>query len=308
MADFRDLPIIFSSGLPRSGSTLLQNLLAQNQKHHCTATNDLLDLICTVRDKWMQLPGFIAQGLKLIEPRMLGLMRGSIYGFYENEIEAGKIIFDKSRGHLCKIELLEQILQRRIKIIVPVRDIRDIVASFEKIYRKSMLTDHPVAGTDIFRCLTVQGRAERLCSPDHTIGYVINTLQDVFSRNLGSRLVIVPYYELTHNPIGTTNRICRECEIEPFICNPQKVEQITQENDTVYGMQLHDVRPIVQADDGGSWKGILTEDFAKFLDTHYAFIQELANRRYLPKINKSTNSQENVNGTSVQSPVARRTR
>lgn len=271
-----DIPIVFSSGLPRSGSTLLQNLLAQNPLYHCTGTNDLLDVIMRVRDSWMTLPGFIAQGLKVIEPRILSLLRGAIYGFYQPEFSAGKVVFDKCRGHLSNIELLETILARKIKVIVPVRDIRDIVSSFEKIYRKSAITDHPVQGAEVFRKLTIAGRAERLCSLDHTIGYVVNCLQDAFARGLGDRLVIVPYRELTHSPVATVKRVCLECNLPTFTCDPSHVEQVTQEDDTVYGMDLHTIRHKVEPDQGDSWRGILPVDLADLLDRQYADIQKLA--------------------------------
>ncbi len=278
-----NIPIIFTSGLPRSGSTLLQNLLAQNSYHYCTATNDLLDVIMRVRDSWMTLPGFIAQGLKVIEPRVKGLMRGAIHGFYEKEFEAGKTVFDKCRGHLSSIELLEQILERKIKVIVTVRDVRDVVASFEKVYRKSSLTDHPTTGTEVYRRLTIRGRAERLCSLDHTIGYAVASLQDVFARGLDDRLVIVPYAELTRKPVATIQRVCYECGLTPFKCDPSQVEQVTHEDDTVYGMDLHAVRSRVEPDEPGSWRGIIPEDLADLLDKQYADVQRLAQKSFLQR-------------------------
>ncbi len=279
---FWGMNIVFLSGMPRAGSTLLANLLAQNPAFHCTSTNDLLDVMCLVRDRWMQLSGFQAQGLKAVEPRIRNLLRGMIAGFYIEEFAAEKTVFDKSRGHLSKIELLEMILGEPIKLVVPVRDIRDVVASFEKIWRKSVLTDHPLAGADVFRCLTLQGRAERLCDLTGTIGYPVAALQDVYDRGLADRLVIVPYHELTHDPVGTVARICYECGLEPFTCDPWHVEQVTVENDTVYGMpDLHRVRPVVEPDAGNSWVGILDPAFADFLVSRYPLVQQLANRRYL---------------------------
>lgn len=275
------VPIIFNSGIPRSGSTLLQNLLAQAPFLYCTPTSDMVDIICHIRDKWMQLPSFMAQGLRVIEPRVVGMLRGAIGGFYDREFSVGKWVVDKSRAHLSKIELLETILGRQIKIIVPVRDIRDVVASFEKIYRRSSITEHPRPGDAMFRRLTVRGRADFLCSPDQTIGYAVNSLQDVFDRGLRDRLIIVPYYELTHYPVETISRVCCECGFEPFVCDPNNVEQITYEDDTVYGMSLHDVRPIVEPDRGGSWHGVLPDDLADFLNGHYGFIQSLASHRFL---------------------------
>lgn len=270
--------LIFCSGLPRSGSTLLQNLLAQNSNHHCTATNDLLDCMMVVRDKWMHCTGFIAQGLSNIEPRIKSLMRGMLYGFYQQEFDSNKIVFDKSRGHLSQIELLEQIVGHKIKVIVPVRDLRDIVASFEKIYRKSVLTDHRVEGVDIFRRLTVEGRAERLLDIQHTIGYVVNTLQDAIDRELKDRLIIVPYRQLTSKPIDTIKQICEKCEIEPFTCDPSNIEQITKEDDTVYGMQLHTVRSVVEKAQENTWRGILPPSLADAINEKFASIQTLANQ------------------------------
>lgn len=275
-------PIVLVSGLPRSGSTLLQNLLAQHPFAHVTATNDLLDILVGVRDKWMTCSGFIAQGLDSIEPRIVGLLRAAVSGFYGPEFAAGKTVFDKSRGHLTQIELWEKILGRPVKVVVPVRDVRDVVASFEKLYRKSVLTDHPVVNPDeVFKRLTVRGRADRLLSVSHVIGFVIHTLQDVYDRGLDDRLVIVPYKDLTWNPVSTINRVCVECGLGTFTCDPSNVKQVTDEDDTVYGMKLHTIRPKVEPDRGDSWVGVLPDDLAEVIDRQYPHIQQLAHKNFV---------------------------
>jgi len=269
--------------MPRSGSTLLQNLLAQHPNHHCTSTNDLIDMLMVVRDRWMTCTGFVAQGLAKIEPRIKAMMRNMVFGFYEMEFNAGKIVFDKSRGWLSNLELIEQVLERPVKVIVPIRDIRDIIASFEKIFRKSSLTDHAVQGPESFQRLTVQGRAERLLAIEKTVGYMAHCIADAFERGLGDRLVVVPYWELTHHPVKTIERVCFECGIEPFVCNPFNVEQVTQEDDTVYGMQLHTVRKSVEPDCGYSWNGIIPDVLADAISNAFPFIQELASKKYLAR-------------------------
>lgn len=268
--------LIFVSGMPRSGSTLLQNLLAQNPNHHCTATNDLIDLVQCVRDRWMGCPGFISQGLKNVEPRVRDCIVGLVNGFYSKEFSAGKIIFDKSRGHLPSILLWEHLLGRKLKVIVPVRDIRDVVASFERIYRRSVLTDHLRVGEDAFRSLTVEKRAERLCAHDHTIGYVIAGLQNAFECGLMDRLVIVPYRDLTHHPVETIRRVCRDCGIQEFDCDPYRVNQLVAEDDAIYGMDLHSIRPHVEPDPGNSWTDVLPPELAGLLDRSFVSIQALA--------------------------------
>ena len=40
----------FISGLPRSGSTLLQNILSQNPRFYCSPTSGLFDLLYNARD------------------------------------------------------------------------------------------------------------------------------------------------------------------------------------------------------------------------------------------------------------------
>lgn len=276
-----DIPLVLNSSLPRSGSTLLQNLLAQNPLFHCTGTNDLLDMVMVSRDKWMQSAGFMAAGLANIKPRIVSMWRGMIEGFYRDEFAAGKTVFDKSRGWLSWLELIEQILERPVKAIVTVRDIRDVMASFEKIYRRSHVTDHPAQGIEQFRRLTVEGRTELLLAPDKTVGYMVSCLQDIFARGIEDRLVIVPYRELTHDPVNTIKRVCYECGLSPFTCDPSFVDQVTQEDDTVYGMDLHTIRSRVEPDEGESWRGILPDAVAEHLDQHYGFIQSLSQRAYL---------------------------
>ncbi len=44
--------IHFVAGLPRSGSTLLCNILNQNPKFHATATSGILDIVLAIRNQW----------------------------------------------------------------------------------------------------------------------------------------------------------------------------------------------------------------------------------------------------------------
>src|SRR3954449_12992878 len=50
----------FISGLPRSGSALLANILAQNPRFHASATSRILDVMFGVRNNWDQFPQFQA--------------------------------------------------------------------------------------------------------------------------------------------------------------------------------------------------------------------------------------------------------
>ena len=47
----------YIGGLPRSGSTLLTNILIQNSRFHTTTTSSFLDFLLQIRDNWDKLEG-----------------------------------------------------------------------------------------------------------------------------------------------------------------------------------------------------------------------------------------------------------
>lgn len=126
--------IHFVSGLPRSGSTLLCNLLAQNPRFHATATSAILDVMFAVRNQWDKLVEFQAAVDKAAnEAAKLRVLRGILQAYYD-EVTL-PVIFDKSRSWLAHLELAEAVLGDKAKVLVPVRDVRDVLSSFEKLWR-----------------------------------------------------------------------------------------------------------------------------------------------------------------------------
>ena len=124
-----------------------------------------------------------------------------MYGFFEPEFKAGKVVFDKSRGWLQYIENIENCLGHEVKIIVPIRDIRDIVASFEKLYRKRDIDWRYPVGEAYFKSQTTIDRSEMLLQQGGVIGIAIQRVRDAMER-ISSRLVVVPYPSFCANPKG----------------------------------------------------------------------------------------------------------
>src|SRR4051812_24056449 len=122
--------IHFISGLPRSGSSLLANLLAQNPKFHVSPTSGVLDVLFLVRNSWDKLIEFQANPAN--EQKLL-VLHGILESFYSNVEKP--VVFDRSRSWVAHLEMAEAILNHQAKVLVPVRDVRDIIASFEKLYR-----------------------------------------------------------------------------------------------------------------------------------------------------------------------------
>ena len=72
----------FIAGLPRSGSTLLCNILMQNERLHCSATSGLLDLLIPIRNGWDNLAAMRAMGAGESQQQKLNTLRACVNGFY----------------------------------------------------------------------------------------------------------------------------------------------------------------------------------------------------------------------------------
>lgn len=277
------LPLHFCSCIPRSGSTLLMCLLGQNPAVHVTPTNDgLSNLFVRARDTWMAEDSFRAQGLKQIEPRIAGMLRGMLEGFYSSEFNVSprlnKTIIDKSRIWLGHIDLLEMVLERPVKIIVPVRPVEDVLASFERLHRKASLTEPGYTGPLDGLRQTLAGRVMSYLASEAVLGSVISRLRDVIDCGLKDRLMIVPFKWFTEHPKETVAAVSDWLELPPFDYDIMNVKQIIHEDDSVYGLDLHTIRegPITPMKKS-TWPGILKEDMAVSIQQEYTDINILAN-------------------------------
>lgn len=268
--------LFFVSSLPRSGSTLLMNLLGQNPAHYVTPTSGLIELFVLVKNRWPDVIEFKAEGLEVVKPRVASALKGLLTGYFQHELAAGKSVFDKSRGWLQYIEPLEETLGVRVKVVVTVRDVRAIVTSFERLYRRRQIDFREARGEEYFLCQTVEGRAEVLLEPSSILGLTIARLRDALARGLGDRLVIVPYDALTAQPQPCLSLVHLALNLPPFQYDPHRVTQVTQENDTIHGMALHTIRTVVEPAEPTPWDGVLPPRFCRWLEVEYADINSLA--------------------------------
>jgi sulfotransferase len=269
------------AGVPRSGSTLLQNILAQNPAHHVTPTNGLLSLVLGIRDTWSRNDAFRSQGLQAVKPRVSAAIRGLIRGFYENELAAGKTVFDKNRGWLAHVDLLEEVLERPVKVIVTVRDVKAVVASFEKLHRRNALGRRHYLGPAYIKAQTTHGRAQVLCSEGGVVGLPINFIRDARNRGLADRMVLVPYRMLTESPVLTMNYLHERLGLEPFDYDPGNVRQVTVEDDSIHGWGpgLHTIRPKIEPPTGRPWEGVLPPHTCQWAASRSMMVWEARNER-----------------------------
>lgn len=233
----------FISGLPRSGSTLLCNILAQNPRFHATGTSGIMDIMFGVRNSWNNLVEFKAAPNEAGEKRVL---KGILENFYADIDKP--IIFDKCRGWTSLIEMAEGTIGEKAKILVPVRDLRDVLASFEKLWRENSATNQiSQESQNYFKFQTVEGRTEVWLQPDQPVGLAYNRITDAIKRGLGDRMFLIDFDDMTSNPKATLKKIYEFLGEEYFEHNFDHVEQVTWEDDSIHGFKnLHTIRNKVE--------------------------------------------------------------
>lgn len=234
----------FISGLPRSGSTLLCNILAQNENLFVSkATSGCHDILFNVRNQWDTLIEHQAEG---VDYNQLKRVLQNILNSYHTTDK--NTIIDKGRGWLSLIEMVEFITGKIPKIIVPVRNLNEILSSFEKLWRNSTgFSQWVFEQEDYFKAQTTAGRCDIWANQAQPVGLAYNRVVDAINRGYKDKLLFVEFDELTSQPYQTMKMVYDYLELDFYNHNFNNIEQYTQEDDDgVHRIpNLHKIRPTV---------------------------------------------------------------
>jgi len=240
--------VYFVAGLPRSGSTLLMNILGQNPDFYVTPTSGILDMLGQVKNNWDKNEANIARERNENELIKKNVLTGMLQGYFSHVEQ--NICIDKNRYWLEYAEMAAALLgsKEQVKILVTVRDLRDVLASFEHLYRKtSALSQVPLDANNPIKCKTALGRFEMFIDDAQPVGRAFNAIRDAITRGWGPNMHIVDFDELTSNPKATMQSIYQFLQQENFPHDFNHVEQITWEDDSAYGFKdLHVIRNQVE--------------------------------------------------------------
>jgi sulfotransferase len=235
--------IFFQSSMPRSGSTIFQNLMGQNPDFYVTPTSGVLELIYGARANFSTSPEFKAQDIKLMEAGFKEFCNKGMFGFY-NAITDKKFILDKSRGWGVYRPFLNEVYPNP-KIIVMVRDLRSVVASYEKIYRKNQLRQDPIRNDSTGAGTTIHKRVDEWVHPTNTIGRAVERIFEMTRLGFDEKVLFVKYEDLCLYTEMEMRRVYDYLELPYFEHDFDNIEQITSEDDSVYGLtnDLHTIKP-----------------------------------------------------------------
>ncbi|MGO9443773.1 MAG: sulfotransferase family protein [Thiobacillaceae bacterium] len=244
----KDKRVYFIAGLPRSGSTLLANILAQNPKVHVTPTSGIVDMLVQVRNSWDRSDAFQAMERHLSEQVKETVLRSMLQAYFAHVEQP--ICFDKNRHWSEFLEMASVLVggREQVKVLVTVRDLRDVAASFERLYRKTAATGQlPQEANMALKFKTALGRVEVFVDDAQPVGRAYNAIRDAVTRGWKDRMHFIDYEDLTRKPQQTMEKVYRFLDEDSHDHDFENVQQTTIEDDFVYGFKdLHVIRPKVE--------------------------------------------------------------
>lgn len=214
------------TGLPRSGSTLLCNVLAQNPKFYASSTSVIAPSVAGLTNLWSNSPEVksdLAHDKDRTEKRLQRTLKAMIDCWYVDE--KSKTVFDKSRGWAMHSLVLQQIYPQA-KIIAMVRDLRSVFASIEKQHRKNPILDHTTGQP-------IAGRADQMFSPDGMIGGPVMGVLDLIARQPPG-MVVIQYETFVQNPQMIMEKLYAELGEKPCEHDFEAVKNTATDLDALY--------------------------------------------------------------------------
>ena len=222
--------IFYQASLPRSGSTLLQNILGQHPDFYVTPTSGVLELVFGARANFDTSPEFKAQGSAEMEAGFKAFCSEGVKGFF-NAITDKSYVVDKSRGWGVYYDFLS-FYQDSPKVICMVRDLRDVFSSMEKQHRKAQKTSNGISNDGDMEGTTTAKRVD-IWANSQPVGLALDRLHQVLLEN--HPILFVRYEDLTKHPQAELDKIYDYLGVPKHKHNFKEVEQITEEDDSVYG-------------------------------------------------------------------------
>lgn len=228
--------IYFVAGLPRSGSTMIQCILRQNPQVHAEPVSSLCTLFNNVYANWDNIE---SNKEYKNEKAKLNILVGMLQNYHASSTKP--IIFDKDRMWVSRIGLLEAVLGQEVKILCPVRNPAEILASFEKLRKNNPLNLLPSEmGAE---GATIAGRCLYYASPNGPLGIAHAMIKDAITMGYLDRLLFIDYNRFCNSPKSQTKRIYDFFELPSFDHDYENISQEESYNDLSHNFPgLHKIK------------------------------------------------------------------
>jgi len=232
LGKFNFKKIILLAGLPRTGSTLLSNILAQNKIFHIEGNSALCQLMWDAKQSCDTTAAQQLKGNNKLELVKNNILKSIPNSYYPNTSD--KIIIDKCRPwvSLPNMELAKEYIDPNIKTIIAVRPLDKVVASYANILFNNGYKE------DVYN---------KLLSVDDEviINSFVSTYQAANQKN--NNYFFYSYDNLISNTEKVIKNIYKFLDLKVYKHNITKINQTVFENDSFYNLKgMHDIRDTIK--------------------------------------------------------------
>ena len=233
----------FLAGLPRSGNTLLSAILNQNPNIYSTPLSPLPGLMWDYLNSCDNMEHINRNKENQINAEIL--LSSFFDTFYKDVNKPVIIEREKSWGTPANLDLIKNYVTSTPKIIITVRDILEIIASFIKIDHEYLRINVANSGAFINNYRSFEDSvAEYLMKPNGDIDKTLLSLASAFFPENKGIFHIVEYNDLILKPEETMSGIYKFLELPDYKHDFNNIEKVESDNDEVLGLpkNLHDIR------------------------------------------------------------------
>ncbi len=228
--------LVCVTGLPRSGSTLICQLLGHHPSIYSPGhSSPLLSALLGLRRELSHDEFLLAQldqAGPLVLERLSRAYRGFLSGWFaETDLP---LAVDKHRGWLNQLDLLLHLVPDA-KLIVCVRELGQVWGSIEAQHKKSVLLDFPDRSAD----LSPFARADRFFGPEGVIGFplaAIEASQD-YPEEVRSRLYFLVFEHFMAEPQAVLASLFAWLELPPHAIALDRLNVVPHESDSYYRLK-----------------------------------------------------------------------
>lgn len=223
----------FCGGLPRTGSTILMNILQQNPSIFTTATDPFPHILqeqILIKSRYTE--AFQAMCAQQADRAVHSMALGATRGWYEG-LTSKPIVVSKARQWSGLHHLFPA-----SKILVTVRDLRDIVESFDRVNERVLALhtfgdDHTLYGS-MSEEEKLHYHFKEANAFSTTLRHEIPKYIDLFKKHK-DRVKFIRYEDMLHDPQYMLARIYEFLDLEPFNHDLNNINQSTMfEHDNAY--------------------------------------------------------------------------
>lgn len=247
------------TGLPRSGSTLLCNILNQNPEFYASSTSPIAGLLGTTANYLSLSAEFKSMLIRdqAVEDRAKAGMRSFIAEWYSDN----NIVFDKSRAWAGNALAMRDVFPQSL-IIVTLRDLLAVFGSIEKQHRRSAFLDEAMN----LQNKAIYYRADQMFSPQGLIGGAVIGVEDVYRRNIPN-ILYVKYESLVEAPDKVLKSVYHRLGMKPYVHDFDNVKNVAEDVDGLYLNKFpHEGSGRVQPPSNfEEWRDYVAEDLATMI-------------------------------------------